>query len=1128
MIIYQSNGTQRTTFDSYDYSGTHMGERKVVVTIQSPTSIDFNIGDYIDLRGEYFYLQTKPVMNRNYQTLMLTYTLTFWWTGYELGLTKFLDVVENEPDRVYYSSNNNVAFAGTIKNLLDRLIANLNRTHPVTAIFDDSWHYFIGDNVDQTVVKDIVADDLYCDAVLQFANSEFGLDFIIQPTRRILVGFTAAELNASAPLFEYGKDKGLCDINRLQNDQKVITRVYAYGAERNISQDYRIGESGHEYHPRLILPEVGEIEGTDLVCTGGYLANTALEAIYGIREDSYINDKIYPSVTLLDNTIKKVDAITDRPETETPILSRTEIVPAWIEWIPSGDMSPASYIVHPEEVRVINAVQPTYDTVTVYVDVPFDINREDILSPSTAKMSFTSGYMQGMEFEILAWEREKHRDGATIVETGLWKVTLKRNVDGNNYSLPNTNLPIQVGDEFVLLDIYLPDEYEETAEQALLEDAIAWLQARQTSPDGYSIKVPEEYIARNPADEAALVEGFPVQFKDTVIGATQQAVTIQSLSISCRDGNLPTYDLTISPTPIKGYIGRLNDRLKEASQKIATVNSITEREISSILKSAKIFQTRVLNNTWNIDGSIIESKSILPSSLGVEIRSTNYVLHAYFQVNYGGDPNVAYGSSGIMIHKDSDIVWGNVYDADHHKWTIPTPQEFALDPAKYYYVYIKGSQADGTAEWVVSETEIGTLDIDGYYMFEWGAVLGIRDGVRYSQNQYGINQVSAYVYIAYGSSIEGADFTLVNDPALRFMAIKSSATEIETPVVTDFEGLWFERIPEGGGTQVNGLGMSETVLGDMGVPSTITSKTENVLTDHSHTHKIEDISASSIIEETADELLGNLYNGIAVLDIRGIAPTGWHVPSIAEWIELISNFGDITEAIGLKLDNQNYWVSPNVGADADAPISIIGAGNRWGDTGIFSGFKDSCIYYASDYYVDGGLTYIHCVDIAYNSLATTITYPATEPYSYIRAIEQHNGASVLLVKDDDVDEGSMEDNDGNSYDTIKIGDQVWMCQNLRTISFANSDLIENVKDNDEWVATTDPAYCTYKKSFEDLTKKGQLQADWNQTDETQPDFIKNKPTLGTIASKNFWTGTQAEYDALGTYDSNTIYFIEEE
>ena len=34
--------------------------------------------------------------------------------------------------------------------------------------------------------------------------------------------------------------------------------------------------------------------------------------------------------------------------------------------------------------------------------------------------------------------------------------------------------------------------------------------------------------------------------------------------------------------------------------------------------------------------------------------------------------------------------------------------------------------------------------------------------------------------------------------------------------------------------------------------------------------------------------------------------------------------------------------------------------------------------------------------------------------------------------------------------------------------------------------------------------------------------------LGTMASKNSWQGTQAEYDALGSYDSNTIYFIQDE
>lgn len=35
------------------------------------------------------------------------------------------------------------------------------------------------------------------------------------------------------------------------------------------------------------------------------------------------------------------------------------------------------------------------------------------------------------------------------------------------------------------------------------------------------------------------------------------------------------------------------------------------------------------------------------------------------------------------------------------------------------------------------------------------------------------------------------------------------------------------------------------------------------------------------------------------------------------------------------------------------------------------------------------------------------------------------------------------------------------------------------------------------------------------------------PVVGTISPKDFWTGTQAAYDALGTYDSNTIYMVEE-
>lgn len=49
-----------------------------------------------------------------------------------------------------------------------------------------------------------------------------------------------------------------------------------------------------------------------------------------------------------------------------------------------------------------------------------------------------------------------------------------------------------------------------------------------------------------------------------------------------------------------------------------------------------------------------------------------------------------------------------------------------------------------------------------------------------------------------------------------------------------------------------------------------------------------------------------------------------------------------------------------------------------------------------------------------------------------------------------------------------------------------------------------------------------VNADWNSS--SGDSQILNKPTLGSMASKNFWTGTQAAYDLL-TPDSNTLYII---
>jgi uncharacterized protein (TIGR02145 family) len=56
---------------------------------------------------------------------------------------------------------------------------------------------------------------------------------------------------------------------------------------------------------------------------------------------------------------------------------------------------------------------------------------------------------------------------------------------------------------------------------------------------------------------------------------------------------------------------------------------------------------------------------------------------------------------------------------------------------------------------------------------------------------------------------------------------------------------------------------------------------------------------------------------------------------------------------------------------------------------------------------------------------------------------------------------TVTDFDGNSYQTIKIGNQTWMAENLRTTHFNNGTPIQNCTQNAHWQQTNQAAYCAY-------------------------------------------------------------------
>jgi uncharacterized protein (TIGR02145 family) len=112
---------------------------------------------------------------------------------------------------------------------------------------------------------------------------------------------------------------------------------------------------------------------------------------------------------------------------------------------------------------------------------------------------------------------------------------------------------------------------------------------------------------------------------------------------------------------------------------------------------------------------------------------------------------------------------------------------------------------------------------------------------------------------------------------------------------------------------------------------------------------------------TYQALYGGLYNWYAVNDSRNICPSGWHLPSDAEWTILTTYLGGLSVAGG-KMKAALNWNTPNAGALNTSCFSGIGSGDRhedglFFDSGVYSAWWSStesstanAWYYGNEYY----------------------------------------------------------------------------------------------------------------------------------------------------------------------------------
>lgn len=255
-VLKNSNGKE-IAVHSIEYNGTWMGECFVTVTFENEAPIDFSIGDYIVYRNERFEINYDPGKIKcsskdSYGGAFKYDNVKFNALSDELARCDMLDLVLYD-NKLHYTALPQFSFyVESLDDLLDRIQANLDELYGTASwkiysrnrerslqrgCLGSEWDSAYGEGTSDNVIDStsISISDQNCWDALSLVNSQFDVNFIIRD-RNVYVGTAGVP---TANIFKYGKDKGLYEIEQnSESDQMIITRLRAYGSNRNLPNRY--------------------------------------------------------------------------------------------------------------------------------------------------------------------------------------------------------------------------------------------------------------------------------------------------------------------------------------------------------------------------------------------------------------------------------------------------------------------------------------------------------------------------------------------------------------------------------------------------------------------------------------------------------------------------------------------------------------------------------------------------------------------------------------------------------------------------------------------------------------------------------------------------------------------------
>lgn len=758
--IYSKDGRKVRHVGEPQYSGSYMGVDFVEFrSVNSPTLIEWQIGDYVDYfrTGKRYKLYSFPMPNKvaranSYGGSFEYSSVQFFAATKELEIAPFRDLVP-EDNKIHFSTRPDVSTYENVYGIARRIQECIND------IFPNRWRVEVFDTDDADLLsllnetKEFSVSGGSClDALSQIYETWKNVGWIhtydsVNDIDVITIGrANVRDAENTSDAFAYGKGNGLTSIRKATaNEGEFATRLYVYGSERNIQTRYYNGfdilnkDSVDIRNLMLPIETWGTTDGKPDARKAYLQAEDSIIEKYGLIPrivyfDGSENEEIYPSIKgLTEREVRNAMIEAGQGDSEfLPFDSENRI-----------DKVYGCDYLYDDGGK--DAVERTRSFRMFIHKTGFDMAKQGALtSEGYAVISMVSGKCAGREFKVMR----------SVNHAAMQELVLERSWDESLATgFPNQDYQINDGDEFVVLDIPMPDYYVSLAEDRLLSAGQKMLSdytrvSAYYEPSINSIKIKEGV--------KPLYPGMFMQIQDEDIVDTdthRYFVLIDTLTID-ESAELPSYKVTLreqkrSPRNYAALEDMIEDAKESAKGEIVRERKYTNRRFRDVQETIGLLQGALDNFSEGINPITVQTMALMLGDQSLKYKFTasrNSLTDIDCPIVYDAALKQMYCHPASLIHMTlgvESIVPADARTASDFKgWNLSEKYSETLEDGKARYVYVKASVSnEDDAYMVVSESAIAMNAESGYYHFLVGVLNSEYEGTRSFVTLYGYTEV---------------------------------------------------------------------------------------------------------------------------------------------------------------------------------------------------------------------------------------------------------------------------------------------------------------------------------------------------------------------------------------------------